>query len=148
MHIGYNGSRASIRNAGRSNSSRDDYGSWMEVGVDEDGSGYLYYYEVEPTGSYEGVDSGDNFTLSTLLMPWPQRSAWIGIFALMLVVAIAGNALVTWIVIGLYFLPLLVTLIVTNLLYVNGIFSLAHRRMKTVTNYFLVSRFGSTYRAQ
>ena len=76
-------------------------GSWMEVEVDEDGSGFSFYYEMEPTGNYEGGDSGDNFT-STFLMPWPQRSAWIGIFVLMLVVAIAGNALVAWIVLGLY----------------------------------------------
>jgi len=77
-------------------------GSWMEVEVDEDGSGFSFYYEMEPTGNYEGVDSGNNFT-STFLMPWPQRSAWIVIFVLMLVVAIAGNALVAWIVLGLYF---------------------------------------------
>jgi len=102
MPIGYNGSK-SILNVGRNrNSSWDDYyGSWTGVGVNEDGSGFSSYYEWDSIGSYEGDDSGDNFT-STFLMPWPQRSAWIGIFALMLVVAIAGNALVAWIVLGLY----------------------------------------------
>jgi hypothetical protein len=114
----------------------------MEVGVDEDGSGFLSDYELEPTGGYEGGGSGENVT-STFLMPWPQRSAWIGIFALMLVVAIAGNALVAWIVLG--WKSTTPIFLIEMKLYVNGFFfsfllKTAHRRMKTVTNYFLVSR--------
>lgn len=37
---------------------------------------------------------------SPYLMPWPQQSAWITIFTLMLIVATVGNALVAWIVLG------------------------------------------------
>ncbi len=116
MHIGDNENR-SIPHGGRSSSSWDDYGSWMEVGVGEDGSGFLSDYDLDPTGAYEGNDSGENVT-STFLMPWPQRSAWIGIFALMLVVAIAGNALVAWIVLGSKSATC-VTLIVVKL-YIHG----------------------------
>lgn len=139
MHLGDNGNK-SIPHGGRSSSSWDGYGSWMEVGVAEDGSGFLSDYDLDPTAAYEENGNGENVT-STFLMPWLQRSAWIGIFALMLVVAIAGNALVAWIVLG----PkskTSITLIAMKL-YMNGFFLLlktAHRRMKTVTNYFLVSR--------
>ncbi|XP_068085170.1 tachykinin-like peptides receptor 86C [Anabrus simplex] len=48
------------------------------------------------------------------VMSWWQQLAWTLLFALLLVVAIGGNAIVMWIV-------------------------LAHRRMRTVTNYFLVN---------
>ena len=37
---------------------------------------------------------------SPYLMPWPQRTGWIAIFAVMLAVATVGNALVAWIVFG------------------------------------------------
>ncbi|XP_015591693.1 tachykinin-like peptides receptor 86C isoform X4 [Cephus cinctus] len=47
-------------------------------------------------------------------LPWWQKLSWASIFASMLLVAIGGNAIVMWIV-------------------------LAHRRMRTVTNYFLVN---------
>ncbi|XP_057370382.1 tachykinin-like peptides receptor 86C [Daphnia carinata] len=54
-----------------------------------------------------------NFS-SPYMMPWPQRTSWIAVFTLLVVVAAVGNSLVVWIV-------------------------LAHKRMKTVTNYFLVN---------
>ncbi|XP_046643009.1 neuromedin-K receptor-like isoform X2 [Daphnia pulicaria] len=66
---------------------------------------------------YDGASGDNNLSdnySSPYLMPWPQRTSWIAIFTLMLFVAIVGNTLVAWIV-------------------------LAHRRMKTVTNYFLVN---------
>ncbi|XP_057370381.2 neuromedin-K receptor-like isoform X2 [Daphnia carinata] len=63
--------------------------------------------------TYSNNDVSENYS-SPYLMPWPQRTSWIAIFTLMLFVAIVGNTLVAWIV-------------------------LAHRRMKTVTNYFLVN---------
>ena len=37
---------------------------------------------------------------SPYYMPWLQQVAWITIFGLMLFVAIVGNALVAWIVLG------------------------------------------------
>ena len=43
--------------------------------------------------------SSDNFS-SPYLMPWPQRTSWIAIFTLLVVVAAVGNALVAWIVFG------------------------------------------------
>uniref|UniRef100_A0A8D8QMD3 Tachykinin-like peptides receptor 86C n=1 Tax=Cacopsylla melanoneura TaxID=428564 RepID=A0A8D8QMD3_9HEMI len=48
------------------------------------------------------------------VLPWWQKMAWGAIFSLMLIVAIGGNIIVIWIV-------------------------LAHRRMRTVTNYYLVN---------
>ncbi|CAO1429904.1 unnamed protein product [Diamesa hyperborea] len=47
-------------------------------------------------------------------LPWQQKSAWAVLFGAMLLVAITGNCIVLWIV-------------------------LAHRRMRTVTNYFLLN---------
>ncbi|XP_031849865.1 tachykinin-like peptides receptor 86C [Nomia melanderi] len=47
-------------------------------------------------------------------LPWWQKLAWSLIFAVMLLIATGGNVIVIWIV-------------------------LAHRRMRTVTNYFLVN---------
>nr|CAD7427242.1 unnamed protein product [Timema monikensis] len=51
-------------------------------------------------------------------LPWWQKLVWAAVFAPMLLVAVGGNAIVMWIVL----------VIVT-----------AHRRMRTVTNYFLVN---------
>lgn len=47
----------------------------------------------------------NNFS-SPYLMPWPQRSAWIAVFTLLVVVATVGNALVVWVVYGQFFLRL------------------------------------------
>ena len=44
-------------------------------------------------------DMSENYS-SPYLMPWPQRTSWIAIFTLMLFVAIVGNTLVAWIVLG------------------------------------------------
>lgn len=71
----------------------------------EDHTSYEYSYEelsyystesptVNETGAFNENSS------SPYLMPWPQRSAWIVVFTLMLLVAIAGNTLVAWIVLG------------------------------------------------
>ncbi|KAG8173020.1 hypothetical protein JTE90_009610, partial [Oedothorax gibbosus] len=48
------------------------------------------------------------------LMPWPQEVAWAALFATMIAVAVAGNAIVVWIIV-------------------------AHRRMRTITNLFLLN---------
>ncbi|XP_071532037.1 tachykinin-like peptides receptor 86C [Panulirus ornatus] len=52
------------------------------------------------------------------LLPWWQQLTWTLAFGSMLLVAVGGNAIVMWIVI-------------------------AHRRMRTVTNYFLVNLSGA-----
>lgn len=60
---------------------------------------------LSTTNSYENDTTGnstslrDNFS-SPYLMPWPQRSAWIAVFTLLVFVAAVGNALVAWIVFG------------------------------------------------
>lgn len=41
----------------------------------------------------------DNFS-SPYMMPWPQRTSWIAVFTLLVVVAAVGNSLVAWIVFG------------------------------------------------
>ncbi|XP_058457169.1 tachykinin-like peptides receptor 86C [Malaya genurostris] len=53
-------------------------------------------------------------TKSPYELPWQQKMAWGVVFGAMLLVAITGNCIVLWIV-------------------------LAHRRMRTVTNYFLLN---------
>ena len=66
-----------------------------------------FYYVLEASG-VDGADGMDNETSvnatetfsSPYLMPWPQRTSWIVVFSLMLLVATAGNALVAWIVFG------------------------------------------------
>lgn len=52
---------------------------------------------------YDGASGDNNLSdnySSPYLMPWPQRTSWIAIFTLMLFVAIVGNTLVAWIVLG------------------------------------------------
>uniref|UniRef100_A0A182XW37 G-protein coupled receptors family 1 profile domain-containing protein n=1 Tax=Anopheles stephensi TaxID=30069 RepID=A0A182XW37_ANOST len=53
-------------------------------------------------------------TKSPYELPWQLKTAWGVVFGAMLLVAITGNCIVLWIV-------------------------LAHRRMRTVTNYFLLN---------
>ena len=48
------------------------------------------------------------------LLPWEQQLIWILLFSAMIVLAVVGNGMVIWII-------------------------LAHRRMRTVTNYFLLN---------
>lgn len=90
-------------------------------------------------------DVSENYS-SPYLMPWPQRTSWIAIFTLMLFVAIVGNTLVAWIVLGQYILYsclffIIGVLWVTCKLFIYFLLDSisAHRRMKTVTNYFLVN---------
>lgn len=47
-------------------------------------------------------------------LPWEQQMVWIVLFGAMIILAVLGNAMVMWII-------------------------LAHRRMRTVTNYFLLN---------
>lgn len=66
------------------------------------GSSDDYHYESSLPDVYHNR-SGDEVSgtfSSPYLMPWPQRSAWITVFAMMLVVATVGNTLVAWIVLG------------------------------------------------
>lgn len=42
----------------------------------------------------------DSFSSSPYLMPWPQRTSWIVVFAILVIVAAVGNSLVAWIVFG------------------------------------------------
>ncbi|XP_033324548.1 tachykinin-like peptides receptor 86C [Megalopta genalis] len=62
----------------------------------------------------EFLDCVSNHQERPFDLPWWQKLAWSLIFAVMLLVATGGNIIVMWIV-------------------------LAHRRMRTVTNYFLVN---------
>ena len=56
---------------------------------------------LDPTNqSAEGDDQLQKNYSSPYLMTWPQQSAWIVVFTLMLIVATVGNALVAWIVLG------------------------------------------------
>ena len=81
---------------------------------------YQHYGETI-YGNYNGSEGGDgdefleNFS-SPYLMPWPQRTAWIAVFTLMLLVATVGNALVAWIVLGqLYVYSYILTAILSSL---------------------------------
>ncbi|XP_045460020.1 tachykinin-like peptides receptor 86C isoform X1 [Harmonia axyridis] len=88
---------------------------------------------VRSNETFEGIDYGPlqtilPHTMSTAMptlatiinskdnsgMSWWIKSAWTSVFAIMIIVACGGNCIVIWIVI-------------------------AHRRMRTVTNYFLVN---------
>lgn len=57
------------------------------------------YDSVGTTDSNNDVSENHS---SPYLLPWPQRTSWIAIFTLMLFVAIVGNTLVAWIVLGLF----------------------------------------------
>ncbi|KAK4882878.1 hypothetical protein RN001_006197 [Aquatica leii] len=76
-------------------------------------------------GTFEGIDYGPLYPVTisnevahknedNLSMTWWAQTAWTIVFTLMITVAIGGNCIVMWIVI-------------------------AHRRMRTVTNYFLMN---------
>lgn len=72
------------------------------------GDAFDYLLEGSTTGTSSVLDAMDNETeanatetfSSPYLMPWPQRTSWIVVFSLMLLVATVGNALVAWIVFG------------------------------------------------
>lgn len=76
------------------NSAWDDYQHY----VDESSLGDSFYGNNGSAG-FDDDDVFDNFS-SPYLMPWPQRTAWIAVFTLMLLVATVGNTLVAWIVLG------------------------------------------------
>ena len=70
-------------------------------------------------------------------LSWQLRIFWSLLFGVMLVIAISGNCIVLWIVLGkskkFY-------LIFYNLMTLQFLFFWsAHRRMRTVTNYFLLN---------
>lgn len=69
-------------------------------------------------------------------LPWQQKMIWSLLFGAMLIVAITGNVIVLWIVLGkspALFVSTLDSMIEDSFPYV------AHRRMRTVTNYFLLN---------
>lgn len=77
---------------------------------------------VSPTRPYE--------------LPWQQKSAWAVLFGAMLLVAITGNCIVLWIVLGKFYSYWVWWWCIID----HGIFLFtAHRRMRTVTNYFLLN---------
>jgi hypothetical protein len=49
------------------------------------------------------MDSSYDNSTSSYLMPWPQRTSWIVVFAVLVIVAAVGNSLVAWIVFGQLF---------------------------------------------
>jgi hypothetical protein len=63
-------------------------------------SDYQMYSDIDPYGNGSFHQRSDNSSTSEHVMSWPQRTAWITIFSLMLFVATIGNALVAWIVLG------------------------------------------------
>ena len=66
-------------------------------------SDYQMYSDIDPYGNGSFYQRSNNSSSSSdHVMTWPQRTAWITIFSLMLFVATVGNALVAWIVLGQY----------------------------------------------
>uniref|UniRef100_A0A336K3G4 CSON002393 protein n=1 Tax=Culicoides sonorensis TaxID=179676 RepID=A0A336K3G4_CULSO len=72
------------------------------------------FQQQHSNGSVRDFISSCLFSHPRFELPFYQQLIWICLFSAMLVVAISGNAIVIWIV-------------------------LAHRRMRTVTNYFLLN---------
>lgn len=75
------------------------------------------YYEFDGfngTGNASLLDDSDSQNSNKFILPWWRQIIWTVLFAGMIVVATGGNLIVIWIV-------------------------LAHKRMRTVTNYFLVN---------
>ncbi|CAN7992336.1 tachykinin-like peptides receptor 99D [Ixodes scapularis] len=64
--------------------------------------------------SLVNLSSEDIMTENVYIMPWWGQAAWTLLFGCMVMVATGGNLIVIWIV-------------------------LAHKRMRTVTNYFIVN---------
>lgn len=71
---------------------------------------------TEPTynSSDRNNGSGEALEMAEYLLPWWQQAIFYALFIIMFIVAAGGNIIVIWIV-------------------------LAHKRMRTVTNYFLVN---------
>lgn len=76
-------------------------GNVSSIGVRfvEQSFGETVYSNYNTSGGGDGDELLENFS-SPYLMPWPQRTAWIAVFTLMLLVATVGNTLVAWIVLG------------------------------------------------
>lgn len=66
---------------------------------------------MELNGTFEGLDYGPLFPVTipsnppvkkddNLTMPWWAQTAWTLVFTLMITVAIGGNCIVMWIVVG------------------------------------------------
>lgn len=72
---------------------------------------YLDYDQTTNFNSSNGTSGGDE---NRFILPWWQQLLFISAFAPMIIAAAGGNIIVIWIV-------------------------LAHKRMRTVTNYFLVN---------
>lgn len=64
-------------------------------------------------GNNSSIDP-DEALMNQFILPWWRQVLWSALYAVMVVVATGGNVIVIWIV-------------------------LAHKRMRTVTNYFLVN---------
>jgi hypothetical protein len=72
-----------------------------------DSGGFNESYGNDINSSAAANSSGSNSTSfhddsfsSPYLMPWPQRTSWIVVFAVLVIVAAVGNSLVAWIVFG------------------------------------------------
>ncbi|CAD7084718.1 unnamed protein product [Hermetia illucens] len=99
----------------------------MEVNMDDNSSlttdYYSYYWNITDyysTDNYNYVSTTSNSTNSSFaqanmfILPWWRQLLWSILFGGMVIVATGGNLIVIWIV-------------------------LAHKRMRTVTNYFIVN---------
>lgn len=111
-----------IADSGQEQYNKSQHGSLLSRRSKSDGFVYVdgvistvedgLFYMTEATttfysSSFNSSDSSyDNETTNSTnftsphLMPWPQRSAWIAVFTLLVVVAAVGNALVVWVVYG------------------------------------------------
>jgi tachykinin-like receptor len=72
-------------------------------------------------------------------LPWQQKILWSLLFGIMLVIAISGNCIVLWIVLGkvIIYMCYAHSFLIWNIIVID--ISPAHRRMRTVTNYFLLN---------
>ncbi len=69
--------------------------------LDSDCDGLTNRGNASHDGASNSTSTAGNFSSSPYyLMPWLQRSAWIAVFALLVIVAAVGNSLVAWIVFG------------------------------------------------
>jgi hypothetical protein len=96
---------------------RPSSGGWLAGGdsnPEEDlffvtAAGFNESFGSAMAGNSSAIDPGnltsfrdDSFS-SPYLMPWPQRTSWIVVFAVLVIVAAVGNSLVAWIVFGQLF---------------------------------------------
>lgn len=96
---------------------RPSSGGWLAAGdsnPEEDlffvtAAGFNESFGSAMASNSSAVDLGnstsfrdDSFS-SPYLMPWPQRTSWIAVFVVLVIVAAVGNSLVAWIVFGQLF---------------------------------------------